>query len=109
MEQKTKQLFELGQVLMTPGAMAVLAAPYAEDFKDFSEHFIASLVVGHYLRRHMAGDWGDVCEEDQKENDFSVEHGYRILSAYELDDEHSIWIITEADRSITTILLPSEY
>lgn len=55
------------------------------------------------------GDWGDLDEEDRKENDLSVEEGFRILSAYELYTGEKVWIITEADRSSTTILLPSEY
>ena len=61
------------------------------------------------LARHLSGDWGEVCAEDAKENEFSLEHGFRLLSAYVLRDGTKVWIITEADRSATTILLFSEY
>ena len=62
-----------------------------------------------YLVRHMRGDWGEVDAQDAKENDLSVERGFRILSAYSLKNGVTIWIITEADRSSTCILLPEEY
>ena len=61
------------------------------------------------LARHLSGDWGEVCAEDAKENEFSLQHGFRLLSAYRLSDGTKIWIITEADRSATTFLLPEEY
>jgi hypothetical protein len=62
------------------------------------------------LSRHVCGDWGEVCAEDARENDFSVDHGFRILSAYTLSTTGvKVWVITEADRSATTILLPDEY
>lgn len=61
------------------------------------------------IARHITGDWGAIDEEDQQENDLSVNQGYRILSAYTLNNNVRIWVITEADRSSTTILLPSEY
>lgn len=60
------------------------------------------------LARHVTGDWGIVSAEDGEENDNAVLEGQRILSAYMIDDV-KIWIITEADRSVTTILLPEEY
>ena len=60
------------------------------------------------IRRHLNQDWGDVCEEDKQSNNQALINGGRLLSSYTLDDE-TIWIITEADRSATTILLPSEY
>jgi hypothetical protein len=62
-----------------------------------------------FLSRHASGDWGDRSEEDRRENEFSLEHGFRILSVYTLRNGTVIWIITEADRSSTTILLPHEY
>ncbi|MBT7190485.1 MAG: hypothetical protein HN916_09850 [Anaerolineae bacterium] len=70
-----------------------------------------------YLLRHLKGDWGDLGDEDKNENDLAVKAGdLRIFSAYEIDDDREgmadlerIWIITEADRSATTILLPSDY
>jgi len=59
------------------------------------------------LRQHVSGDWGCVCNDDKQTNEDALEHGGRLLSAYELNPK--IWIITEADRSSTCILLPSEY
>jgi hypothetical protein len=61
------------------------------------------------LRRHAYGDWGDIPPEDKEENELSLENGYRILSAYTDRLGIRFWIITEADRSATTILLPDEY
>ena len=60
------------------------------------------------LERHRSGDWGDVPEEDARENEFSVRHGFRIVSSYRVAGER-LWVITERDRSATTLLLPSEY
>ena len=60
------------------------------------------------LARHMNGDWGDVCDEDKQSNNEALLHDDRLLSSYQLNNE-TVWIITEADRSSTTILLPSEY
>ena len=88
-------LFSPGQIVATPGALAAFEEAEEEPFT--------------YLARHLVGDWGEVCEEDAKENDFSVENGFRILSAYRLKDGMKIWLITEADRSSTCLLLPSEY
>jgi hypothetical protein len=62
-----------------------------------------------FLERHLAGDWGEVDEHDRHENELSLQNGWRILSAYTLNSGTKIWIITEADRSSTTILLPDEY
>jgi hypothetical protein len=62
-----------------------------------------------FLRRHVRGDWGNLDDDDRAENELSVDAGFRLLSAYELRDGTRIWIITEADRSATTILLPGEY
>jgi hypothetical protein len=87
--------FPPGQIVASPGALAALEEAREEPVT--------------YLARHLAGDWGEVCEEDAKENDFSVEHGFRILSAYTLSTGVKIWILTEADRSATTFLRPEEY
>ena len=57
----------------------------------------------------MTGDWGDLEDEDKKENELSVKEGFRILSAYKLETDVKVWVITEWDRSVTTFLLPSEY
>jgi hypothetical protein len=62
-----------------------------------------------FLARHQAGDWGEVDEHDRAENETSLEHGFRLLSAYRFLDGTRIWVITEADRSSTCILLPEEY
>jgi hypothetical protein len=61
------------------------------------------------LSRHLAGDWGDVCEEDRQENELSLKEGFRLFSVYHAGDGTKFWIITEADRSATTVLLPEEY
>lgn len=87
--------FPLGRVVATPGALRALER--------------AEQLPAEFLDRHVNGDWGEVPEEDKQENEFSVEHGFRILSAYTTSAGETIWIITEADRSYTTILLPSEY
>jgi hypothetical protein len=87
------QLFEPGQIVATPGAL------------ELAEQGVNLLT---YLSRHLHGDWGEMDEEDKKENKFSVINGYRILSSYKTR-LGKLWIITEADRSVTTFLLPSEY
>ena len=88
-------LFPLGQVVATPGALAALEK--------------AGQTPDEFLARHVAGDWGVVPEEDRQENELSVQNGLRILSAYVLKTGVKIWLITEADRSSTCFLLPSEY
>lgn len=61
------------------------------------------------LRRHQSGDWGEICDEDKRANNRALHSGERLLSAYRAKDGMKFWIITEADRSVTTFLLPSEY
>ena len=85
--------FSLGRLLITPAARDVLTQD--------------DLLTA--LNRHMRGDWGNVNADDRKENDLSVEKGFRILSAYETSEGEKFWIITEADRSSTCVLLPSDY
>ena len=87
--------FPLGQTVITPGA------------EDAFE--IAGQTAIEFLRRHMSGDWGELSDDDVKENEFSLKEGLRLLSAYQTGKGQKIWIITEGDRSATTILLPSEY
>jgi len=87
--------FSLGQVVATPGALAALEE--------------AHQAPGEFLHRHQGGDWGVVCEEDKTENELGLKEGFRLLSAYMLSTGVKIWVITEADRSATTILLPDEY
>jgi len=70
---------------------------------DFAKFVMSS------LSRHARGDWGDLDEEDKKENELSLKEGFRLLSAYERAGLPKIWIITEADRSVTTVLFPDEY
>jgi hypothetical protein len=65
-------------------------------------------IVANSLKRHILGDWGDLSEEDRRENEYSLERHLRLFSAYE-GQEGKIWIITEADRSATTVLFPEEY
>jgi hypothetical protein len=87
--------FALGQTFITPGAEEALQ--------------IAGQTAIEFLRRHMSCDCGEVSEEDSQENEFSLSEGFRLLSAYRTGKGQRLWIITEADRSATTILLPSEY
>jgi hypothetical protein len=61
------------------------------------------------IKRHLAGDWGDVCADDRKENELSLEKGFRLLSVYRSFTGVKFWIITEADRSATTVLMPEDY
>ncbi len=84
--------FTLGRVVATVGALQVI-----EQLEEFP-----------YLRRHESGDWGDLSLEDKRENELSVERGYRVFSAYDTPAGR-VWIITEADRSSTTVLLPEDY
>ena len=96
MQQISKQpAFELGQIVATPGALAALKK--------------AGQQPGEFLTRHINRDWGDLDEEDRKENEYSLERGFRLLSAYKTNAGDRLWIITEADRSVTTLLLPEEY
>ena len=90
-----RPLFSLGRIVATPGALAAL-----EEAGEQPSTFLA---------RHAAGDWGDLSEGDRRENEFSLLHGFRLLSAYRLRTGTRIWVISEADRSATTILLPEEY
>lgn len=62
-----------------------------------------------YLRRHLRADWGDLCESDRQQNNAALQSGDRLLSSYQIAPDVTLWIITEGDRSVTTLLLPSEY
>lgn len=88
-------LFPLGQVFLTIGAREALQE--------------SNQLPNEFLARHQTGDWGELCEDDKKENEFSVKEGFRILSGYKTEREIKIYVITEADRSSTAILLPAEY
>jgi hypothetical protein len=93
--------FDLGQVVATPGALAATTRQQRR----------------RYITRHSVGDWGLVCREDGDANERAVHNGGRILSAYPFDGAkpcqgfgaNTLWIITEGDRSVTTLLLPDEY
>jgi len=85
--------FQLGKVLATPGALE--AIPMEE--------------MRHALGRHWSGDWGDLEQEDRDANDRALEEGSRLFSAYKSSSAQVFWVITEADRSVSTVLLPEEY
>jgi hypothetical protein len=97
-----KPLFKLGQIVATPGALEAVPSP------------IEQMAL---LSRHVNGDWGSIDPDDAAANDAAIAEGDRLLSAYPIDPnkpcrgygENCIWIITEADRSVTTFLLPEEY
>jgi hypothetical protein len=84
----------LGRVVATPGALNLLEKSGGHPFD--------------YLARHASGDWGDLCAFHRRQNEIALRDGYRILSSYDFPAGR-VWIITEADRSITTILLPEDY
>ena len=99
--QRYRRRFELGQIVATPGAMEACSNVYMQ----------------RCLARHLTGDWGCICAEDNEANEDALSTGERILSAYPIDPAepsegfgvNTLWIITEADRSATTFLLPHEY
>jgi hypothetical protein len=90
-----KPLFDLGQTVATPGAI------------DALQQFGVSAAI--LLVRHHCGDWGDLCDGDKSENNYALSHGYRLFSSYQITETTKIWVITEADRSVTTLLLPEDY
>ena len=87
--------FALGRIYITPGAIEALVE--------------ANQSAQEFLERHQRGDFGELDEHDRRENELSIREGFRILSAYRTAKAVRLWIITEADRSSTTILLPEEY
>jgi hypothetical protein len=93
--------FQLGQIVATPGALRALEA--------------SGQTPDEFMRRHVEGDWGTVCQEDKAANDEALKDGSRIISAYVLaDGDTKLWLITEAQdddgrRAATTLLLPDEY
>ena len=93
--QQRRPLVPLGQVRITPGALDMLEA--------------LKLAPLPFVLRHVAGDWGDLCDEDKQANAAALTYGSRVLSAYDIPPNHRLWIITEADRRSTTLLLPEEY
>lgn len=101
MNVSSKPKFRLGRVVATPGALQALE--------------VANQTAIPFLQRHVCGDWGEVCAEDKQLNDEAISHEgdedkqQRVLSCYLTAKNERIWIITEWDRSATTLLLPSEY
>lgn len=86
---------QLGRLLATPGALEALQR--------------SAQGVTEFLVRHLSGDWGELSQEDAQENNHALTQGLRVLSSYRLKSGVRIWVITEADRSATTFLLPEEY
>jgi hypothetical protein len=84
----------LGRVVTTPGALKLLTEAGGRSFD--------------YLTHHATGDWGELCAFDRSQNEIALRDGSRVLSSYSVGTQR-VWIITEADRSVTTILLPEEY
>lgn len=95
MVTERKPLFSLGQVVATPGALDALTRSGQSPLE--------------FLTRHVRGDWGIVCEEDAEANEQSLKDGSRILSAYRTSLNEKLWVITEADRSSSVLLLTEEY
>jgi hypothetical protein len=91
----TIPLFPSGQIVATPGALALLEQVRKSPLE--------------FLSRHLRGDWGDLCQDDKAEDELSLKYGFRLVSSYQVTDTEKLWIITEADRSVTTLLLPAEY
>jgi hypothetical protein len=101
--------FAVGQLAATPGTLALI-----------DQH---SISVAALVNRHIHGSWGDICAEDAHTNELAIEHGNRVMSVYRFVDAQqlastpvakridlpTVWVITESDRSVTTLLLPSEY
>lgn len=88
--------FSTGQVAMTRSVAALVQQ--------------GCLDPAQYLSRHLSGDWGDLSDSDRRENDAALRSGEgRLFSSYEIADDEKLWIITEWDRSVTTLMLPSEY
>lgn len=91
----SKPLFSLGRITATPGCLQLLRKN--------------SQAPSDLLDRHVRGDWGNLDPEDAHANNFALENGERLLSSYELADGSKVWVITEWDRSATTLLRPSDY
>jgi hypothetical protein len=90
-----RPLFTTGPIVATPGALSALER--------------ANQSPAEFLRRHVAGDWGELDSHDIAENEYSLTHRFRLLSSYRTTAGETLWVITEADRSVTTLLLPEEY
>jgi hypothetical protein len=93
LDWRQNRKFLLGQIVITANAQQAI---HPND-------------VERALTRHVAGDWGNLCDEDRRENERALQERHRLFSAYQADGGSKFWIITEADRSVTTILLPLDY
>jgi hypothetical protein len=93
--QEQGGLFPLGQIVATPGALEVLEACHQSPME--------------FLARHARGDWGELSADSIAQNKFSLKNGFRLLSSYATATGQKLWVITEADRALTTLLLPDEY
>jgi|SRR5690606_41964899 len=91
----SQALFPAGDIVMTQGVSALIQR--------------GEVNPSPYLQRHLAGDWGDLCDEDRRTNDDALEQGDRLFSSYQVTPALTIWIITDWHRSVTTLLLPDEY
>jgi len=87
-----------------PSSLASPSAPRRQALERLTNEDVQEA-----LGRHIAGDWGDVCPEDWHENELSLREGFRLLSAYKSAAGEKFWVITEADRSATTVLMPEDY
>jgi len=94
-QTRRRPLFDLGQLVATPGALAALEKS-GQNPMDF-------------VSRNVTGDWGELSKEDREENRLSLQKGFRLLSSYRTSAGDQLWVITEADRSVTTLVLPEEY
>jgi|SRR6516165_2835895 hypothetical protein len=94
-KQNLTQRFPLGQIVATPGALEALEASHQSP--------------AEFLTRHARGDWGELSSDDIAENEFSLKNGFRLLSSYCTATGQKLWVITEAERDLTTVLLPDEY
>jgi len=94
-------MFQLGQIVATP--LIIMALERAGQVPD------------EFLKKHQSGDWGDMCEQDKQSNEEATanegepDKQQRVFSAYKTNAGEKIWVITEHDRSVTTLLLPDEY
>jgi len=94
---KNERLFPPGRILATRGV-----------YFEMTKSLKFTRFVKASLSRHLQGDWGDLCPEDWDANERALQHGERLFSAYQDEGLPRIWIITEADRSATTVLFPEE-
>jgi hypothetical protein len=94
-ETARRPRFSLGDVVITPGALAAFVA--------------AGAYISPYLAQHQQGTWGNLDPHDIQANEHALQTGARLLSAYQLPDGTTIWVITEADRNSTCVLLPDDY